>query len=89
MAASDELLVWTVPGQTGVRDDAMVDLWRRIQERLSAVPGVAAVGASNQAILNGGLNGMDVPGVMMTVEGEPPKSTTRSGGPIVCHAGFL
>lgn len=84
-----ELLVWTVPGQTGVRDDAMVDLWRRIQERLSAVPGVAAVGASNQAILNGGLNGMDVPGVVMTVEGEPTKTTTRNGGRSFVTPGFF
>jgi predicted permease len=84
-----ELLVWTVPGQIGVRDDAMVDLWRRILDRLSAVPGVAAVGASNQAILNGGLNGMDVPGVMMTVDGEPPKTTTRNGGRSFVTAGFF
>jgi predicted permease len=84
-----ELLVWTVPGQTGVRDDAMVDLWRRIQERLAAIPGVAAVGASNQAILNGGLNGMNVPGVMMTVEGEPPKSTTLNGGRSFVTPGFF
>lgn len=84
-----ELLVWTVPGQTGVRDDAMVDLWRRVQERLAAIPGVAAVGASNQAILNGGLNGMNVPGVPMIVEGEPPKSTTRSGGRSFVTPGFF
>ena len=84
-----ELLVWTLPGQTGIRDEAMVDLWRRIQERLSAIPGVAAVGASNQAILNGGLNGIDVPGVMMTVEGEPPKSTTRNGGRSFVTPGFF
>jgi predicted permease len=84
-----ELLVWTVPGQIGVRDDAMVDLWRRILDRLSAVPGVAAVGASNQAILNGGLNGMDVPGVMMTVEGEPPKTTTRIAGRSFVTPGFF
>ena len=34
-----ELLVRTVPGQTGVRDHAMVDLWRRIQERSRPSPG--------------------------------------------------
>lgn len=84
-----ELLVWTLPGQTGVRDDAMVNLWQRIQERLSAIPGVAAVGASNQAILNGGLNGMDVPGVPMTIDGEPPKTTTRSGGRSFVTPGFF
>jgi putative ABC transport system permease protein len=47
------------------------------------------VGASNQAILNGGLNGMDVPGVMMTVEGEPPKTTTRNGGRSFVTPGFF
>ncbi len=84
-----QLLVWTAPGQIGVRDDAMADLWQRMLERLSAVPGVAAVGASNQAILNGGLNGMDVPGVMMTVEGEPPKTTTRIAGRSFVTPGFF
>jgi predicted permease len=84
-----QLLVWTAPGQIGVRDDAMVDLWQRMLERLSAVPGVAAVGASNQAILNGGLNGMNVPGVMMTVEGEVPKTTTRIAGRSFVTPGFF
>jgi predicted permease len=84
-----ELLVWTVPGQIGARDDAMVDLWKRILDRLAAVPGVAAVGASNQAILNGGLNGMDVPGVMMTVDGEAPKTTTRIAGRSFVTPGFF
>ena len=45
----------------------MVDLWRRMQERLSAIPGVAAVGASNQAVLNGGLVGMGVPSVAIII----------------------
>jgi predicted permease len=89
MGRERELLVWTVPGQTGVRDEAMVNLWQRIQERLSALPGVAAVGASNQAVLNGGLNGMDVPSVIMTVDGEPPKTTTRSGGRSFVTPGFF
>jgi predicted permease len=84
-----ELLVWTAPGQIGVRDDAMADLWQRMIERLSAIPGVAAVGASNQAILNGGLNGMDVPGVMMTIDGEPPKTTTRIAGRSFVTPGFF
>jgi predicted permease len=84
-----ELLVWTVPGQIGVRDDAMANLWERIVERLSAIRGVAAVGASNQAILNGGLNGMDVPAVMMTVDGEPAKTTTRIGGRSFVTPGFF
>lgn len=89
IAREHELLVWTLPGQTGVRDEAMGDLWRRIQERLSAIPGVAAVGASNQGILNGGLNGTDVPGVPMTVDGEPPKTTTRNGGRSFVTPGFF
>jgi predicted permease len=84
-----ELFVWTVPGQTGVRDDAMVDLWRRIQERLSSIPGVAAVGASNQAVLNGGVNVNNRSSVLLTVVGEPPKPTTQGGGRVFVTPGFF
>jgi predicted permease len=84
-----ELFVWTVPGQIGVRDDAMVDLWRRIQEQLSSIPGVAAVGASNQAVLNGGINVNNRSSVLLTVVGEPPKATTQGGGRVFVMPGFF
>lgn len=84
-----ELFVWTVPGQTGVRDEAMVNLWRRIQERLSSIPGVAAVGGSNQAVLAGGINFSLRSSVVMTVVGEPPKATTQGGGRVFVTPGFF
>jgi predicted permease len=84
-----ELLVWTVPGQIGVRDEAMVDLWSRIQQRLAAIPGVVAVGGSNQALLNGGVNRNDRSSVLMTVVGEPPKPTTQGGGRVFITPRFF
>jgi predicted permease len=48
-----QLLVWTVPGQTGRQGDAMVELWRTVQERLSALPGVVSAAAANQSVLSG------------------------------------
>lgn len=84
-----ELFVWTVPGQTGVKDDAMVDLWRRIQERIHAVPGVVEVGAANQAVLNGGTTGNGLPSTPMIVVGEAPKSTTFSAGRVFVTPGFF
>lgn len=84
-----ELFVWTVPGQTGRLGDAMADLWHRVQQRLSIVPGVIAVGAANQAVLNGGTTGSGRPGVPLIVEGEPPRSTTRSGGRVFVTPDFF
>ena len=85
----NELFVWTVPGQTGAQNDAMTELWHRIVERLSIVPGVVAVGASNQAVLNGGAIGTGVPAVLMTVIGEPPKPTPLGAGRVFVTAGFF
>ncbi|HJU44463.1 MAG TPA: ABC transporter permease [Vicinamibacterales bacterium] len=84
-----ELFVWTVPGQIGVRDEAMVELWRRILDRLSRVRGVEAVGAANQAVLNGGTSGTGIPAVMMTVIGEPPKYTAMGAGRVFVTPGFF
>ena len=84
-----ELFVWTVPGQTGRLDDAMADLWQRVTERLSLVPGVIAVGGSNQAVLNGGTTGSGRPSVLLTIDGEPPKPTTRGGGRVFVTPNFF
>lgn len=84
-----QLFVWTVPGQIGVREDAMVDLWRRIQDRLSEIPGVEAVGAANQAVLNGGAATLGVPVVLMNVIGEPPKTTPNGAGRVFVTPGFF
>jgi predicted permease len=84
-----ELLAWMVPGQTGRQGDAMADLWHTVLERLSAIPGVAAVGASNQAVLNGGDAAMGVPAVAMVIPGEPPRKTTRIFGRSFVTPGFF
>ena len=84
-----QLFAWVVPGQIGVRDDAMVDLWRRMLERLSRIPGVQAAGAANQAVLNGGASGTGAAAVIMTVVGEPPRSTTLSAGRVFVTPGFF
>jgi predicted permease len=84
-----QLFVWTVPGQTGVRDDAMVDLWRRIQERLLQLPGVAAAGGANQALLTGGVNLNNRSTLLLTVPGEPARTTTQGGGRVFVTPGFF
>jgi predicted permease len=45
------LLVATAPGQTGRTGAAIAPLWDAIRSRLTAVPGVTAVGASNGGLL--------------------------------------
>ncbi|MBY0493781.1 MAG: ABC transporter permease [Cyanobacteria bacterium] len=89
LARDNQLLAWIVPGQTGRKDDAMVDLWHTMMERLSAIPGVAAVGASNQAVLNGGDVGMGVPSVAIIIPGEPRQLTTKSAGRSFVTPGFF
>src|SRR6185295_10701205 len=42
------LLVWTLPGQTDSRGTGAADLWQRVTERLSSIPGVVSAGASSQ-----------------------------------------
>jgi predicted permease len=84
-----ELLVWTVPGQTGRQGDAIADLWHTVQLRLSALPGVVKAAASNQAVLRG----VDVqPGqgaFPMRVEGDPPKMATAGGFRSFVTPGFF
>lgn len=84
-----ELFVWTVPGQTGIKDDAMVTQWRRILERIAQVPGVVATGAANQAVLNGGTTGSGLPTTPMVVVGELPKQTTFSAGRVFVTPDFF
>ena len=80
MERSHELFIWTVPGQTGRQDDAVAGVWKESQDRLSALPGVVAVGAANQAVLNGGIfTPGSRPGVALIVEGDPPKPTASTG----------
>jgi predicted permease len=75
-----ELLVWTVPGQTGRQDTAMAELWHTVQVRLSALPGVLSAAAGNQAVLSGNVfTPSTVPVVPMRVDGEPEKRSTMPG----------
>ena len=89
LARDHELFVWTVPGQTGIKDDAMVEQWRRILDRIAQLPGVQATGAANQAVLNGGTTGSGLPSTPMLIPGEPPKQTTFSAGRIFVTPDFF
>ena len=89
MERDNQLLVWMTPGQTGRQGDTMVDLWHTMLERLSSIPGVAAVGASNQAVLNGGAVGMGVPSVAIIIPGEPTIPTTKIAGRSFVTPGFF
>jgi predicted permease len=85
-----ELLVWTVPGQTGRQDLALAGLWHTVRERLSAVPGVVSAAATNQAMLRG----VDLePGGSvsepMRVEGEPAKPVAAVGFRSFITPGFF
>src|SRR5262245_28999691 len=79
MERGHELLAWTVPGQTGRQDEAAADVWKQAQDRISRLPGVIAVGAGNQAVLNGALFSPGRSGVAITVVGDPPKPTSSTG----------
>ena len=89
LGRDNQLLVWLAPGQTGRQGDAMVDLWLTMLNRLSAIPGVAAVGASNQAVLNGGAVGMGVPSVAIIIPGRPTTPTSRIAGRSFVTPGFF
>jgi predicted permease len=83
------LLVWVSPGQTGRQGDAMIALWDAMLDRLSAIPGVVAVGAANQAMLNGGDVGIGVPSVAIIIPGAPRTLTTRISGRQFVTPGFF
>jgi len=66
------LLVWTMPGETGRVGPVLASFCRTVHSRLAALPGVRAVGLSNQGLLMGS----DFGGASeeLQVEGHPPKS---------------
>ena len=71
------LLVWTQPSATGATPANLRTLWRTVLDRVASVPGVASVSASNGAMLNGFV---PTPGRVsnpLTVEGMPPRPTSR------------
>jgi predicted permease len=66
------LLVWTAPGQTGRAGPALASLCQTILQRLSTVPGVESVSASNGGLLLGSVGGAPSEGIR--IPGQPPKS---------------
>ena len=74
-----DLLVWTIPGQTGRQDVAMAELWHMVQARLSALPGIVSAAATNQAVLRGFDLEPGQPSVLMVVDGEAPRPVAASG----------
>src|SRR5262245_49913104 len=83
------LLVWTAPGQTGRQDTAVADLWRRVRERVAALPGVIAAGATNQPLLRGEDLEPGSPAVAVRVDGEPVKTSTTPGLRSFVQPGFF
>jgi predicted permease len=65
------LLVWALPGHTGQSRAEIVDLWDAIQQRLSALPGVAAVSASVDGMLRVAPSGGPT---LVAVGGDPADS---------------
>jgi predicted permease len=67
------LLAWTAPGQTGRQGQALGDFCRTAMDRISALPGVLSVSASNRGLVEGG---RDAGGTsdLLIVEARPPKA---------------
>ena len=68
--SSHVLTVWIAPGQTGRWGAATAKLYGAIEQRLSAIPGVVAVGPSVYGMLQGNMGG----GATMNVPGYVPAS---------------
>jgi len=54
------MLLNTVPGMAGYRDDAVPDVQRRVIKAMEAIPGVESVGLTHQTPLYGGSDGAPV-----------------------------
>ncbi len=75
-AVKDRYLVWTNAQLTGYPADQMPQLFRRIDERLAAIPGVRSAAAATYAPMSGDNWGMGI-----RVEGQPepgPKDDTSA-----------
>jgi predicted permease len=72
------LMVWMLPGQTARQGPALVDFWRRTQERLSSLPGVVSASASNQGLLNGWE--VDGGNDKLSIQGRPPQTSSLPPG---------
>src|SRR6185436_2675333 len=71
------LFAWTQPSGTGASPTQLRELWNRVLDRVSEVPGVVSASASNGPLLNGVVPPQRVVD-LMTVPGQPPKPTTRA-----------
>jgi macrolide transport system ATP-binding/permease protein len=65
------LLIWLAPGQTGRPVQALADLCRIVQERLSTIPGARSASVSIGGILDGREGGG--PSEVITIQGQAPK----------------
>jgi predicted permease len=84
------LLVWTQPSSTGRQQAGIRDLWQDVQERLSALPGVASASASNAPIVNGYVPlASTAPTEYMRVEGEPRRLVSVFGSRTFILPGFF
>jgi predicted permease len=73
------MLVWTQPSATRLQGPALKDLWQRARDRVLSVPGVAAVGASNEPILSGRILTPGPAEEKLRVEGAPPRTSPLPG----------
>jgi predicted permease len=64
------LLAWTAPGQTGRQARALGDFCRTAMDRISNLPGVRSVSASNRGLVEGGSDGGGTSD-FLNVEGQP------------------
>jgi predicted permease len=81
------LLVWASLGQTGRHGDPVLDFWRNVQERASALPGVMSAGITNQGLLNGWDGG--VPDEPMKIRGRVSQGNGLGGWRTFVTPGFF
>jgi predicted permease len=62
------LLAWTLPGQSGRRPADFASLWRTVQEKVAALPGVTSASLSTTGLLTGD----ELSGTPVVVEGQAP-----------------
>jgi putative ABC transport system permease protein len=73
------VLAWTQPSSTGRQGRELQELWHDVQTRLSVLPGVTAVSASNSPVLSGVVPPAGRAVEQMRVEGQPPRLTPLPG----------
>jgi predicted permease len=73
------LLVWAIPGQTNRQGQDLLNFWRTVQVRISALPGVLSASISNQGMLNGWEPA--APAGTFMIQGQPPRSASLRSGP--------